>query len=128
MSENPKIKMVHKRTIRAPHKPANPALPLAAALAELINHGSFHGSWLPLRTAAADNVVLAERAIARAAAAGLITRGNYDPSTDQMFFGIGGFSGDKLRRLAEEHRSALAHHWITKTFKYLEASDIEAIL
>lgn len=133
MSDAPKLKWEHKRTIRATSIAAFRAAtaqckPLAEALAELINRGSFHGSWLPLRTASADNVAKAETAIAKAAAAGLITRGDYDPSTEQLFFGIGGFPGDRLKRLPEMHRSVLAHHWITVTTKYLDAADVEAIL
>ena len=115
----------HKRTIRATPKPS---LPLPAALAGLINRGSFHGSWLPLQTASADNVALAERAIKCASLAGLIERGDYDPSRDQLFFGLGGFPGDKLKRLDEEHRSPLAYHWITKTLKWLDPTDVEALL
>jgi hypothetical protein len=129
----------HRRAIGLPRLPAKSAprrpilprpitVPLAVALADLVNRGSFHGSWLPLRTAGADAVARSERAIARAAAAGLITRGNYEPSREQRFFGIGGFQGDRLPRLAEDHRSPLAYHWITATTKWLEPADVEVVL
>jgi len=109
-------------------RPVAESLPVA--LAALINRGSFHGSWLPLRTAAADNVALAERALRRAEAAGWIARGKYDPwaSREFMFFGVGGFRGDRLPVLSEEHRSALCFHWIASATRGIEPADVEAAL
>jgi hypothetical protein len=56
-------------------RPVAESLPVA--LAALVNRGSFHGSWLPLRITGGDGVARAERALKRAAELGWITRGKY---------------------------------------------------
>lgn len=101
-----------------------------AALAELVNRGSFHGSWLPLRITMADGVRFSEKAIIVAERVGWITRGNYDPhaSRELTFFGVGGFHDNKLARRDEMHRSPLCYHWITSTTKWLEADYVREML
>lgn len=107
-----------------------PAQRLEAALAELVNRGSFHGSWLPLRITMADGVWFSEKAILVAKRVGWITRGNYDPhaSREFMVFGVSGHHGNKLARLDEMHRSLLCYHWITSTTKWLEPDFVREML
>lgn len=101
-------------------------------LLRLINRGSFHGDELVHaygtpdgdKPGLGDNVYHAEQALRDAESRGWITRGLYAPSRSQRFFGLSGFSGDRLDRLTEEHRSPVAHHWITKTTKYLTTGDV----
>ena len=121
------------RTIRrrAPtdRNPGSPS-PLADGLADLVNRQSFHGSWLPLRTAMADNVAICERAILLAERVGWIERGTYDPlaSREFMFFGLGGFTGSKLPTLDPKYRSALCFHWITITTRWLTPEFVQDML
>lgn len=83
-----------------------------AAIAQLMNKGSFHGEALVLACAGADNVATCDRLLERAESAGLIERGLYEPSRQQAFFNVNG------------DRSASHHHWITVTQKYLVAQDL----
>lgn len=116
----------HLRCIR--YRPRGSLSPFAAPLAKLINRQSFHGHDLVMAVGCPDNVARAEDAIRRAERVGWIERGKYQPSREQLFFGIGGFPGDRLGRLEEQYRSPVAHHWITKTFTWLDESAVDAAL
>lgn len=85
-------------------------------LSDLINRGSFHGHDLCEKLNGPDNVWKAEKLLERAKDANLIEQGKFQPSREQRFFGIGGFTGSDLR---EPHASLVCYHWITKTTRWL---------
>jgi hypothetical protein len=107
-----------------------PARSLHVVLADLVNCGSFHGSWLPLRIDCGDGPRTSEKAILLSERVGWIRRGKYDPraSREFMVFGIGGISGKHLVNLDEEHRSPVLHHWITVTTKWLDPEYVREML
>lgn len=86
------------------------------ALANLINKSSFHGNDLVLAMGGADNVWFAEKLLLEAEQDGLIIRGNFEPSKEQAFFGVGGLNGKNLK---VPYASPVCYHWITKTIQYL---------
>lgn len=98
----------------------------------LVNRGSFHGDALVIAYGSRtrgnmpglpDSVWFAEQALLEGEKRAWIRRGDYDPSPSQRVLGLGGFAGNMLARLAPEHRSPAAFHWITVTTKYLEPED-----
>lgn len=102
---------------------------IRAPLCTLINRGSFHGAELVLHIAMVNNDAswFAEQTLLRAEELNLIERGKYDPTPEQRFFGLGGFSGGVLAGLKDPHRSPVAFHWITKTTKWLTEEDLNVL-
>lgn len=85
----------------------------------------------------ADNVARAEDAIRKAETAGWIERGNYAPTKEQRFFGLGGIADvdgiERWCRHAEHNgltprRPDSAYHWITKTHIWLESDVVDTML
>lgn len=120
------------RTVSAHLRTRKAIEPVAVALCQLINRGSFHGGDLVQRCAETHT---ANRAVLAAEQAGWITRGKYELTSLQQFAGgAGHLPGTEWLHPGPGMNNGkwtdppLGHHWITATTKYLEVPDVEAML